>query len=142
MEVESLELENASARYDSEARLAFITYRGTLTGQVTMQVYQWIGEKAQLVGMDNIRGGVFDFRDVTTFDFGNVHTVRRESRSVRNKLDFSQTPAALLVKSLYQEQMVKVAMRVTGETPRLRIVDSMEAALAFIEDWYKNHSDE
>jgi hypothetical protein len=44
-------------------------------------------------------------------------------------------PVALVVGSLYQRMTVKTAMNVTPQQKRKRIVESLEDALEFINQW-------
>ena len=138
MIIESLQTDNASAVYNTETNIATVTYRGALTPSVTAQAYQWLFINAVKIGVENINGGIFDFREVTTFELANIRTVKREKTVHADKVNFNQIPTALMVKTLYQEQMVRVSMRVTEQSDRLRIVYSEEDALAFIKSWHQN----
>jgi len=47
---------------------------------------------------------------------------------------------ALIVSTLLQENMVRVAMKITPQEHRKRIVKSEEAARAFIDEWHQKLS--
>lgn len=138
MIIESLKTDNVSASYDPETRIATVTYYGALTPSITAQAYAWIFSGAQKLGVENIYGGIIDFREVTTFELANIRTVKREHTMHRGEVDFSTLPTALLVKTMYQEQMVRVSMRVTDQSSRLRIVYDEDEAHTFIKNWHQN----
>lgn len=139
MNVEPLNTENVTASFDPDTRIACITYTGELTPAITTQAYGWIISKALEVGVENIYGGYFDFRDVTKFLVENVRTVKRAHKSKPPAVDFSRTPTGLIVKDLYQESMVRVSMRVNEQSDRLRIVHSEEEALQFLDEWHQSN---
>ncbi len=139
MIIEPLQTDNVSANYDAETRIATVTYRGALTPAITAQAYAWIFASAQKIGVENIIGGIFDFREVTTFELANIRTVKREHNIHGAEIDFSTVPTALWVKTMYQEQMVRVSQRVTDQSGRLRIVYDEDEALTFIKTWHQNN---
>lgn len=139
MNVEPLLTDHVSATYNSETKMATVTYQGALTQSVTTKAYQWIFASAMKIGVENIYGSMFDFREVTSFELANIRTVKRE-KTAHADVDFSQVPTGLIVKTMYQEQMVRVSMRVTEQSDRLRIVYSEEDALAFIKSWHQNQA--
>lgn len=137
MIVEPLNGENVTATFDPETRIASIVYTGELTPPVTTQAYGWVISSALQVGVENIYGGYFDFRNVTKFRLENVRTVKRAHKSKPPAVDFSRIPTSLIVKNMYQEQMVRVSMRVNEQSDRLRIVHSEEEALNFVNEWHQ-----
>lgn len=66
-----------------------------------------------------------------------MSALRRERQKSLKQVDFSAIPTALLVKDLYQEQMVRVTMRLTEQSNRMQIVYSLEEAKLFIQDWHQ-----
>ncbi len=135
--IDRLDSENVSAYYDMEAQIAFITYRNEVNPATTKLAYEWIGKSAAVAGITNVRGGVFDFREVTKFGGYNFTVVRQERQKVKAKHDFSHIPTALIVKNLFQERMVMISLKITEKSERVKIVEDMESALDFIQDWHE-----
>lgn len=123
------------AYYDPATQLGMVTYRSVITPSITSEAYHWGITMAHEVGIAHVRGGVYDFRQVQEFK-QDFQTVKRESRGAHQQVDLSRTAIALLVETLYQEQMVKVSSKVTGQEKRVQIVHSMAEALQFIEQWH------
>jgi hypothetical protein len=128
------------AYFDDETGIVYVIYRGVLSPDVTAQMYKWMMESVQQLDVKDIRGGIYDFRLVTDFNKGNLATANRESRSFNVKVDVSSVPAALIVNTLFQEQMVKVSMQITPGQERKRIVKSMDDAVAFIKQFQKRQT--
>jgi bifunctional ADP-heptose synthase (sugar kinase/adenylyltransferase) len=139
MEKERLELEQVSGYFDDESGILFITYRGLVTGDVSAKVYAWLGRLIQQ-GHDpaSARGSVYDFREVKDFVMGNLTTTHTRSQSLNTKVDITNHPVALIVGNMYQRMTIKTTMNITPQQRRKRIVESMEEALAFIEEWHRN----
>ena len=51
----------------------------------------------------------------------------------------SHIPVGLIVRTIYQEQMVRISTKLTQQTQRMKIVKSMDEALAFIQEWNQQH---
>jgi hypothetical protein len=132
MEYAPLELPNVHAYVDVEQQIGYVIYRGKLTQEATAQVYKWMMDLFKKYGVQIVRGGIFDFREVTEFERNNLSAVQRRSRELNTAADFSATPIALVVSTLIQEQMVRVGQQVTPQQDRKRIVRSVEEGLAFI----------
>lgn len=130
----------AECRYDAEKRLLHVNYLNELTSEITAQVYSGIMKLLGTVGAEAIRGGIFDFRQVKRFHYGNVSTVQRSSTSLNVNYDMSHIAVALIVDGIQQEHTVRVSMRVTPQEHRKRIVRSEEEALAFIEEFHKKRT--
>ncbi|MFN8371790.1 MAG: hypothetical protein U0694_02790 [Anaerolineae bacterium] len=128
------------AYFDDETGIVYVTYRGVLTPDITAQVYKWMMESVQFLDISQIHGGIYDFRQVTDFNKGNLATAHRESRNFNVKVDVSNIPAALIVSTLFQEQMVKISMQITPGQDRKRIVKSMDEATAFINQFRKRQT--
>lgn len=137
MEPQPLELEQVSGAYDPKNRILYVQYRGHITSEITTQVYAWISALISTYGLTQVRGSIFDFREVTNFVVGNLSTTQHQSYLLNSQVDLSDHPVALLVNNIYQRAMVKAALNVTPQQERKRIVHSMEGALAFIHDWHQ-----
>ena len=140
MEIEPLESRNIRARWDPEAKVAHVTYHYTLNPEITAQAYQWMLANAPKVGLENVRGSIFDFTAVERFAVGNLQAVRDESRKARTQVDLSSFPTALIVETDYQEKMVKLSTQLVGDSPRIRLVRSHAEAIAFIDEWHASKS--
>src|SRR5688572_3857502 len=127
-----LDEEHLKIVYDTETNIGTTTYQATLMPQHTAEAYQWFMDYLDRIGLGNIRGLIFDFRNVQKFEQGNFQAVKRESRRVNEELDLSHFPVALLVGNLFQEEMVRVSSKITGTETRIRIVHSDEEATKFI----------
>jgi hypothetical protein len=140
MEKERLELEQVSGYYDDASEILFITYHGLVSGDISSKVYAWLGRLIQQ-GNDPTaaRGSVYDFRDVKDFVLGNLTTTHTRSQSLNTKVDITNHPVALIVGNMYQRVTIKTTMNITPQQKRKRIVESMEEALAFIEEWHRDH---
>jgi hypothetical protein len=134
MIIEQFDTEHFSAHYDTDQRILFVTYRGVLTPQVTIQFYQWLGKMIQnrpeLVA--EALGSIFDFRQVTEFDHRNLTSAQRQSQQVNTQVDLSHHPVAMIVGSMLQEQILRLELKISPQQTRKRIVRSEEAALTFI----------
>lgn len=133
----TLEKDGFDAYLDEETRIPRVTYPSHLTPEVTIGMYKWFGDLIDQHGLENLRGGIFDFRNVEKFHPNNFRTARAESRKINLKADLGKFPIAFLVQDMKQEQMLRVSMRLTQNPARLRILYSLESAIAFIKDWYK-----
>jgi hypothetical protein len=139
MSLPRIDRPNLTAYFDLERRLTHVIYRGPMTADMTVDVYRWIIELAstpQAAENSEVRGSLYDFREVTDFQQYSLSTVQRESRQLSFNIDVSKIPVALLVNSLMQEQMVSVGMKITTGEHRKRIVHSEEAAFAFFEEFH------
>lgn len=95
-------------------------------------------KQVSAIGIENVRGGIFDFSQVDIFNLDNIWAVKQEVTSHASEVSFGDIPTALVVKTLYQENMVKISMRMNEQTDRLQIVHTQEEALAFIDGWHQN----
>ncbi|MCU0497670.1 MAG: hypothetical protein MUF87_09995 [Anaerolineae bacterium] len=131
----------ASCVYDLQTRIGIVTYFGRLTPETTVTVYSWIAKAFVGLGVDQMLGGIFDFRLVTQFDTANLSTVQRTSGKLNTNFDFSAVPTAMIVSNPYQEQFLRVSMKITPQEQRKRIVKTEDEALAFILS-FRNSSEE
>ncbi len=135
-----LDLENVYAHFDTEKNVSFITYKGTINSSTTKKYYDWVRELLKLIDPNRTHAVIFDFRQVTTFDQGNLIAVKRQSDSISRNEDQINHPVALIVETLYQEKMVQVSMQLSKTSTRQRIVYSMDEAWTFIESWHKTRN--
>ncbi|MFN8371789.1 MAG: hypothetical protein U0694_02785 [Anaerolineae bacterium] len=129
-----------TAYWEETQGVFYVVYRGVLTSSVTHAVYEWTTEFAQVVNVEEVRGAVYDFRQVTDAETGNLAAVHRESRNLNVRVDTSHTAVALIVETVHQEQIVRISMQVTPGHERKRIVKSMDEALKFIDEYHMKHS--
>ena len=136
MDLYKLETDMASAHYDEESRIVRVTYRGVLDGEASGSVYAWLQMLFMSVGVENIYGEIFDFRDVKEFSADNLMTARQKSRTINLRMNTRRIPVSMIVKDIYQEQILRGPMKNVPENPRKRIVHSMDEAKAFLEEWH------
>lgn len=134
-----LELEKVSAKYDPEKRIAYITYRGDLGADASSAAYQWLNELIQVIGIENLYGEIFDFRDVRTFMPENLIDARKNSRWLNLRLELT-FPVAMVVSDTVQHEILRGPMRNVPGNVRKRIVESMEDAHAFLDEWHRQNS--
>jgi hypothetical protein len=140
MEQFRMESPEVTAYWEDIQNIFYVIYRGVLTRAVTTQVYQWMMETSQALKGQEVQGGIYDFRQVSDAESGNLAAVHRESRNFNVKVDTSHTPIALIVENLHQEQIVRISMQVTPGQKRKRIVKSMDEALKFIQEYHAKPS--
>jgi hypothetical protein len=132
-----LKTEQIDAHYDAEARLLMVSYSGILSSDVTEQFYAWLLPIIQASPhlLAAARGSIYDFCAVTHFRPDNLTTARRQSSNLSQANDIHDHPVALIAGTIFQERMVKTMMRLTEQTSRKRVVNSMEEAIEFINSW-------
>lgn len=123
------------AYFDAEASIARVVYPDHLTPDITRQMYKWFGELAEEVGMETLKGCIFDFRGVSKFHPQNARAAQTESRKINARFDLSKFPVAFLVRDMYQEQMLRVSMRITQNSERLRVIHDEAEAVQYITRW-------
>ena len=132
-----LATDGLTTQYDPETQLFLVGYAEELTPEVTVKMYDWFDALVEEVGCDAIRGAIFDFRNVKEIHQMNTRTARSESKKIHQKVDLSRLPVALWVETFFQEQMLRVSMRLTEKSERIEIVKSHQEALQFIENWHQ-----
>jgi hypothetical protein len=137
MPIPPLEHPNASAYYDEQTRIAYITYRGSLTAEASVAVYDWLGDLTQMEGL--IYGEVFDFRPVQEFAPDNLMEARKKSRRRNLRSNIHHLPVAMIVKDFYQEEILRGPMQNVPENQRKAIVQTVQDALTFIHEWHAAH---
>jgi len=136
-----IEAEQFSAYYDEQERILFVTYSGIVTPDVTAQFYSWLiqslAERPEIV--ETARGSVYDFRKVARFENKNLTAAQRESQNLNQRFDLTSIPVALIVGSMYQEQLLRVTMQIQPGQERKRIVRSVDEARAFFAEFHRKH---
>jgi len=135
-----VDTEQASAHLDDENSIIYIVYYGILTSEGPKIVYSWLGELFEEIDINSINGQIFDFRQVEEFAQENLKTARRTSNRMNMQIDTSHIPVALLISDPYHQEILHSSMRISPEHSRKKIVWSEEEALAFFEQWHKEHS--
>lgn len=140
----ALKHENVEAEYETDSKLFLVKYRGQLSPAVTNVFYQWLIPAMQThpTMVQEARGSIYDFRDVTDFVSGNMTTARRQSHAANQSIDLQNHPVALIVDNPLQERMVSIIMKLTEQTDRKRLVRSMSGAREFIDYWHETHGHE
>ncbi|MDX1992479.1 MAG: hypothetical protein SF029_08820 [bacterium] len=141
MSIPPLETDQASAVYEEASQIAYIAYHGKLGGEVTRQVYDWLDDLYEAVGVEAIYGQIFDFRAVTEFLDENLQTARRVSKLANIKADTSNIPVALLISTFYHQEILRSTMRIGPEHERKRIVWSHDEAMAFLKLWHTTRTE-
>lgn len=131
-----IETPRASAYYDKDTQIVFVTYQGELTADDSSTVYTWLNKLIQDVGIENIYGEIFDFRQVTEFMRDNLMDARKKSRGLNLRNPVQQFPVAMIVKDFYQEEILRGPMQNVPENIRKRIVQTPEEARAFLDEWH------
>ncbi|MEL6306808.1 MAG: hypothetical protein AAFN11_17300 [Chloroflexota bacterium] len=142
MAIADLSIEKADARYDEETKIAYITYRGSLTADESTAVYQWLAELMDTVGLEGVYGEVFDFRKVTEFEPDNLMQARKKSRRYNLRNNGRKVPVAMVVASFIQEETLRGPMQNVEENKRKTIVWKMDEAVQFLHDWHAENSSE
>ena len=135
MAIADLKIDNATTHHDEATGITQITYSGALDSNVTVQVYDWLNQLYDAIGIENVYGQVFDFRAVEKFDESNLTTARRTSNRMNMTKDTSKFPVALLVENHAQEETLRGPMRIPEQHARKRIVWSEEEARQFLDEW-------
>ena len=135
-----LEIEQASATYDSDTGIIYVAYNGILTGEPAKEVYAWLGELYQEIDINSMYGQVFDFRQVTEFDNSNLKTARRTSNRMNMSVDTSSVPVAMIVGDPYHQEILLGSMRISPENVRKKIVWSEDEAQEFLDSWHSKNS--
>lgn len=139
MPIPELEHECATARYDQDTGIVYITYSGLLDSSVSTAVYDWLADLIATLGIDQLYGEIFDFRAVTEFMPENLIDARRNSRRYNMKNNVKKLPVAMIVKDFVQEEILRVPMQNVKENERKTIVQNMDDAVAFLHAWHKAH---
>lgn len=141
MAIPVLESESIHAEYDNETKILRVTYKGILSPEVTNQFYAWLIPTMQQHPhlVTESLGSIYDFRQVKDFKSSNITTARKQSQNASQSAELKNHPVALVVETSLQERMVSVMMKLTEQTDRKKIVNSIEDAQDFIAAWHKKH---
>jgi hypothetical protein len=122
------------ASYDNETGLLRVLYKGTLTPDVTVQFYRWLGEviSKHPGELHKVRGSIYDFRQLTGFSSSNLTSAQRQSQQLNSKADMSHIPVALIAKDRMQAELLRVELKISPQQERKALVWSEDEALAFI----------
>lgn len=138
---EQLHTETIHGFFDEQKRILRVKYRGVVTAQVTRDVYAWIGRLIVASG-GNVYvalGSIYDFRDVAQFDSLSLSTTLRGSNQVNRDAELRYHPVALVVSTPFQREYVRLAMKVSPQENRKKIVETIEDAEAFIAQFCEKH---
>jgi hypothetical protein len=138
MDVERLDHEFVSGYYDEETRVLVVNYHKWLSSEITDLVYAWI---ARIITNDfdiiaRSRGCIFDFSEVKKFDLDNLVATNQNSISFNSKFDMRTIPIGLITKTKPQHDYVSLTMKITPDEERKKIVETLEEAHAFINDFH------
>ena len=134
--IPALDETNVSGHFDMQQNIFYIYYKNTLSADTTNKAYGWLFKNAGLIGA-NIRAFVFDFTQVKNFQRENTRAAQNQSRRANATADLSRIPAALVVKTHYQEQLVLLSMMANKVEERTKICHSQDEALNFIDDFHR-----
>lgn len=137
MAIVPLQQEKVIARYNEESRTIYITYNGSLGAEASGAAYEWIDTVIHEVGIENVYGEIFDFREVFEFLPENLMDARKKSRRMNMKNNIRNLPVAMIINGLVQEEILRGPLQNVPENTRKRIVYSMEEAQAFLDEWHE-----
>jgi len=137
-----LEIEQATAEYNADQKIIMVKYSGYLNAETNTAVYKWLQEFFEIVEIDEVRGEIFDFRDVIEFAADNLMEARRKSRRMNLTRDVTNLPVAMIVKDFYQEEILRGPMQNVPENQRKKIVNRMADAYKFIQEWHKDDTNQ
>lgn len=142
MAVPDLNHPNAKAYFNQENQIVYITYTGVLSADASTAVYDWLHDVAQTVGIENMYGEIFDFRDVTEFMPDNLMSARSNSRRMNMRQNVKKLPVAMIVKDFYQEEILRGPMQNVKENKRKTVVRTMDDAEDFLNQWHAENTTE
>ncbi len=137
-DVQKLNEASVSGYFDDYTRIFHVHYKDILTADTTNKAYSWLFTQGTVVGgIENIHAFVFDFTEVVKFQRDNTFATKRQSQTAKVSIDLSRVPAALVVKNIYQEQMVLLSMKVNDVEERTKICKSHAEAMTFIDQFHQ-----
>lgn len=134
--MQPIEEQHLQVYFDEAQKLVRVHYPEQLTPDITVRVYQWMTDLIHEIGVQNVLGGVFDFRNVQKIHEANTQVARSQSKTMNQQIDLSRVAVALIVGNLFQEQMVKVSMKLTTHSERISVVFSEQEAFDFIREFH------
>lgn len=135
----SVEEQGYAIDFDSKTGVLTATYGEILNGRYTAEVYSACLNILADEGVENVRGVIFDFRQVKVSEKDNLRTAQSSSYRANKKVDMSNLPVALVATSPLQQAIVKVSVKVGADQHRKRIVSTSEEALAFFTEWHESN---
>ncbi len=136
MNIQPLHEQQVTAHYDGDERVVYVIYFGILGPDASTAAYEWLENLINTIGVDAIRGEIFDFTGVTQFRPDNLINAKKSSRMLNLRTNVDNMPVAMVVKDMVQEEILRGPMRNVPENPRKRIVHSEEEAFAFFDEWH------
>ncbi|MEM9776046.1 MAG: hypothetical protein AAF902_15825 [Chloroflexota bacterium] len=133
-EIKPLVMENATAYIDPETHLIVYTYRNVLSEVETIASFNWI-QSHLYIGSDNVRGTIFDFRDVKTFALGETVVAKEKNEDSNNIDGIHLIPVTYIVTNVKQEIKIRMSRMIGSNAPRRTVVHSQEQSLEFINEW-------
>lgn len=133
---ECLNLQSVTGYFDKENRILRIGYHGIITPDANRVVYTWMGRFFLDLGdgIGNVNGSIYDFRDVSDFVNRYMSTASQYTKHLMN-IDGNHHPVAFIVQNLYQEEMVRLTMKINADDKRKQIFNSEAEAQAFIQNF-------
>src|SRR5690242_16635271 len=132
-DIQKLNEVNVIGHYDSYKRIFYVSYRNILNAESTALAYGWLFTEVPKINIENVYAFIFDFTLVAKFERENTMAAKRQSQTARAVVDLSRIPAALIVHTVLQEQMVLLSTKINEVEERTRIVKSQAEAMTFIE---------
>lgn len=137
--MDSVEEQGYVIDFDSQTGVLSAIYGEILNGRYTAEVYSECLNVLTREGVENVKGVIFDFRNVQVSEKDNLRTAQASSHRANNKVDMSNLPVALIATSRLQQAIVQVSVKVGADTHRKRIVSTTEEALAFFNEWHSEN---
>lgn len=134
-QVNPLNETNVTAYYDENKHIFFVSYKGNLTADITNKAFAWLFQSG--VPIETIYALIFDFTAVAKFRRDNTFATKRQSQTVNAVVDLSRIPVALIVDTIYQEQMVLLSMNINKVEERTKICKSHTQAMTFFEEFHQ-----
>jgi hypothetical protein len=139
--IKPIHTDHLVAEFDDETGVAFITYIGRHTQEAGDHAARWGRELVQQLGPQAIRGAVFDFSQVTTFEEPTFSWAKTRHENINRPADMTHHPIAMIVATQYQDSIVSAVTERLGTTQRAALVNNRDEALAFIDSWHAQLDD-
>ncbi|MDQ7024024.1 MAG: hypothetical protein Q9P44_00520 [Anaerolineae bacterium] len=140
-QVPPLDESNVSGYFNPQQHIFYIHYKNRLSADASTKAYAWLFKYGVPMG-NTIRAFIFDFTAVKRFQRDNTRATQNQSRRANATADLSAIPAALIVKTPYQEQLVLLSMKANKVEERTRICHSQTEAHKFIIDFHKKYQNQ
>ena len=131
--------QNYFITFNESAQVLIAEYGCDVSAEVTRKLYRDLIAMMQRMKPGDVRGIVFDFRQVSHFGKEALRSTCEESERANRLLDMSHMPAALIVQTPRQEQIVRLMVEMTPGRDHRRLVRAFQDALSFIEEWHQRH---